>query len=504
MLRKRRNREPRFVQRSPLRTVIMGTIGSVLLMFGSFGIGWLAPISSLRLHPWIISLRYTDGAVVMCIIVTSIGAMALTREWMRLSQKVDWASKSAKKWVTAAIISWSVPLMAAIPLFSRDVYSYFAQGRVYQSGLNPYESGVSSVNNFLQNGADQLWSQSPPPYGPVFLWIEGVVVGVAGDSPDVGFYLFRLVALIGVGLIAYFLPKLATLHGVNPTRACWLCLANPMFLVHFVVSAHNDALMIGLMMAAVYVAARWRNTAGGLGGITLTTLAVAVKPIALLILPFVGLLWAGRGASWPRRFLFWFLTAGVALLELWLMGLANGFGFDWVGALTTTGGVWIWYAPVGLAGFLIRLWGDSLGLPGGDLQSLVQKVGQMAGVLGAAVLAFLGRDEKLIRRLTIALTLVVILNPMIQAWYVVWLIPFFAATGIRSDWHVDFFLLTTLFFMMWAVSDQLDVFPYLSLDINMGRLVAAVVALLYGLYIMFIDPSTRRVFRRSRRVGTIV
>ena len=128
----------------------------------------------------------------------------------------------------------------------------------------------------------------------------------------------------------------------------------------------------------------------------------------------------------------------------------------------------------------------------------------MAGVLGAAVLAFLGRDEKLIRRLTIALTLVVILNPMIQAWYVVWLIPFFAATGIRSDWHVDFFLLTTLFFMMWAVSDQLDVFPYLSLDINMGRLVAAVVALLYGLYIMFIDPSTRRVFRRSRRIGTIV
>lgn len=503
-LRQRRPKEPRFVQRSPLRTIIIGTIGSLLMMVGSFGIGWLAPISQLRLQQWVINLRYTDGAVVLCIILTAVGAMALTREWMRLSQKVNWAEASAKKWVTAAILSWTAPLLVAFPLFSRDVYSYFAQGRVYQSGLNPYESGVSSVNNFLQNGADQLWSQSPPPYGPVFLWIEDIVVRIAGDSPDTAFYLFRGVSLIGVALIAIFLPKLARMHGVNPTRAAWLCLANPMFLVHFIVSAHNDALMIGLMIAGIYVAARWRNVYGGLSGITLTTIAIAVKPIALLILPFIGLLWAGRGASWPRRFVYWFLTAAISLAELWALGMANGFGFDWVGALSTTGGVWIWYAPVGLLGFLLKLWGDSLGLPGGDLQSYLFKIGQMVGVLGAAVMAFVGRDEKIIRRLTIGLTLVVMLNPMIQAWYVVWLIPFFAATGIRADGHVDFFLLTTLFFMMWAVSDQLDVFPYLSLDLNMGRLVAGVVALVYGLYIMFIDPSTRRVFRREHRVSAII
>ena len=496
--------EPRFVRGSPLRTIIIGTIGSLLMTFGSFGIGWLAPVSGFRQNSFIILLRYNDLAVLACIVATAVGAMALTREWLRLSQKISAWDRRARRWVTAAVVAWGTPLLFSFPLFSRDVYSYYAQGRLYDSGLNPYESGVSSVNNFLQYGADQLWSESPPPYGPVFLWIEGIVARAAGTSPDVAFYLFRLAALIGVVLIAIYVPKLAAMHGVNPTRASWLCLANPMFLVHFVISAHNDALMIGLMVAAVYVAARWRNHYGGIAAITITTLAVAVKPIALLILPFIGLLWAGKGASWPRKFLYWAMTLAITLVELWLMGLANGFGFDWVGALSTTGGVWIWYAPIGALGFLAKIWADSLGLSGGDIQSAIYKAAQVVGVIGLAILAFLGRDEKIIRRLTIGLALIVMFNPMIQAWYVVWLIPFFAATGIRTDWHVDFFFLTTVFFMMWAVSDQLDVFPYLDLDLNMGRLVAAVIALVYGVYLMFVDPSTRRVFRRDKTAGAIV
>lgn len=495
--------EPRFVQRSPMRTIVIGTIGSLLMMVGSFGIGWLAPISRLRQDPVIIALRYTDGAVVACIVMTALGAMALTREWLRLSQKIAHWGRPAKKWVTLAILCWVTPMLFSFPLFSRDVYSYYAQGRVYESGLNPYESGVSSVNNFFQSGADPLWSQSPPPYGAVFLWIEGLVVRVAGTSPDVAFYLFRLVALIGVALIAIFLPKLARMHGINPVRACWLCLANPMFLVHFVISAHNDALMIGLMMAGVWVSARWRTTAGGIGGITLVTLAIAVKPIAIITLPFIGLLWAGRGASWPRRILFWVLTLAVCLAQLWIMGRMNGFGFDWINGLKTTGGVWIWYAPVGALSFLGKVLVDSLGGPGGDVQSAIQKIGQLLGMLGAGIMALIGRDQTIIRRLTLALAFVVMFNPMIQAWYVVWLIPFFAATGIRADWHVDFYFLTTLFFMLWAVSDQLDVFPYLDLDLNMGRLVAIVVALVYAVYLMFLDPSTRRVFRRRHR-GTAV
>lgn len=488
--------EPRYVRSGPLRTIILGTIGSLLMMVGSFGIGWLAPVSSLRQNPLVIQLRYDETMVMVCIIITAIGAMAMTREWLRLSQKISAWGRSARKWVTAAVICWMAPLLFAFPLFSRDVYSYYVQGTAYANGLNPYEDPASAVNNFFQLGADQMWAESPPPYGPFIIWLQGVVVRLAGGSPDVGFYLFRLVALFGVLLTAYFLPKLAKLHGVNPVRACWLCLANPMFLVNFVASAHNDALMIGFMVAGTYVAARWRNHWGGIGGVTLITLAVAVKPLALVALPFIGLLWAGRRASWPRRFLYWGMSLGLCILQLCLMGLANGYGFDWIHGLSTTGGVWIWYAPVGALGFLAKLWAEAGGLDGSAIRDVIYKGGQMVGILSAGLLALFGRDERIVRRLALAMACVVMFNPMIQAWYVVWLIPFFAATGIRPDWHVDFFFLTTLFFMLYAVSDQLDIYSYLELDLNMGRLVAVVVALIYGLYIMFIDPSTRRVFRR--------
>src|SRR5699024_438140 len=53
-------REPRYVRSSPLRTIILGTIGSLLMMVGSFGIGWLAPASPLRLMQWVIPLRFNE------------------------------------------------------------------------------------------------------------------------------------------------------------------------------------------------------------------------------------------------------------------------------------------------------------------------------------------------------------------------------------------------------------------------------------------------------------
>ena len=78
----------------------------------------------------------------------------------------------------------------------------------------------------------------------------------------------------------------------------------------------------------------------------LVTLSISVKPITVVFLPFIGLLWAGKGASWPRKFVFWALTAGISLALLYLMSLVNGFGFGWINGLSAPGSIWIWYAPL--------------------------------------------------------------------------------------------------------------------------------------------------------------
>jgi len=394
-----------------------------------------------------------------------------------------------------AVVAWTVPMAFALPLFSRDVFAYIAQGQVMIAKLNPYVDGYSQISNYLQIGADDLWAQSPTPYGPVFLWIEEGIVRLTGGNPDASIILFKVVALIGVALCLYAVPKLAELHSVNANRALWLSVANPLFLINFVAAIHNDSLMIGLALMGLYLAAIKRPILG----ILLITLSVGIKPITLIFLPFVGLMWAGKGASWPRKFLYWAMTAGLCLGVLWIMGLINGFGFGWVGALSTPGSVWIWYAPVGFIGMVLAGLGDAVGVDGWQVAGVFHTLARVASLVVIALQIFRGDHSHLVRRLAIAFAAIVLLAPMIQSWYVVWLIPLFAVTGIRDDWQVKFLHLTVAFFIVYAITDQLDIFPYFDLSLLVARQLAAVTALAFAFYLVFLDPRTKELFRKRYR-----
>ncbi|MFW0121284.1 polyprenol phosphomannose-dependent alpha 1,6 mannosyltransferase MptB [Rothia sp. CCM 9419] len=495
----RNNLQKLYVYGNPLRTIIMGTIGSILMTIGSFGVGWISDASPLNREPLIIALRYNVAGIVTCILLLAIGGMMMCREWLRLSQKLRGWGGNTNRWTWSAIICWTTPQLFAFPLFSRDVFSYFAQGRVMLAGLNPYENGVSTINNFFQYGADPLWAQSPPPYGTLFLWIEELVVRIAGSNIDLGIILFRLIAVFGVGLIAYYVPKTAFLQGFNSTRALWLVVANPLFIAQFVTAAHNDALMTGIALAGFYYATKDRNYRGGIIGATLVTLAIAIKPIALVLLPFIGLLWAGKDASWIRIFTTWFYVGAISLAELTVMGLLSGFGFGWIGALSTTGGQYIWYSPMGflmvVVSSIVAFFSSSEAAD--FVKDLIGSISKYIGMGSAVIVMFRGASNNVVRRAGISLGLVVVFSPMIQSWYLLWVIPFFAITGIKTNWQLDFYFITTLFFMIYAVSDQLDVSPYLKdFDTNMGRLLAVIVSFGYACYLVFVDPATRRVLRK--------
>ena len=89
---------------------------------------------------------------------------------------------------------------------------------------------------------------------------------------------------------------------------------------------------------------------------------------------------------------------------------------------------------------------------------------------------------------------------MKQSWYLLWFIPLIAVAGIRTGHQLDFYFLTTLFFMIYAIADQLSVSPYLDdFDTNMARLIAAIISIAYASYLLFLDPATRRVLRTRRR-----
>lgn len=476
----------------PRVAILQGFIGSMLMLIGSYGVGWLSLASrELRQVPAIIWLRFEPAGALLSVLLLAVGGMLLVRAWLRLGQRLQGWGPETRGTILKATAAWAAPMCLSLPLFSRDVFAYIAQGQVMVAGLNPYEDGYSQISNYLQIGADDLWAQSPTPYGPIFLWLEELVVRATGGQPDLSILLFRLLAVAGAALCIYYVPRLAELHHINPNRALWLTAANPLFLTNFVASIHNDALMLGLALAGLYFAARGRYFIA----ILLLTLSVGIKPITLIFLPFIGLMWAGRGAGWPRKFLCWGATAGLSLGILWVLGLLNGFGFGWVGALSTPGSVWIWYAPIGFLGMVVALTGDALGVDGWTWAEVVHKIGTLLSLAFVAWFIFKGDHAHLVRRLALALSAVVLLAPMIQAWYVVWLLPLFAVTGIRDDWQVKVLYFVVSFFMIYAISDQLDIFPYIELSLHLARQIAAVVAVAFATYLVLLDPRTKTLFR---------
>jgi hypothetical protein len=70
-----------------------------------------------------------------------------------------------------------------------------------------------------------------------------------------------------------------------------------------------------------------------------------VKPIGLLALPFIGLVWAGTRASTRQRIVGWIKTGVVAVATYALFSALVGGGVGWVRALTTPGEVRTWLSP---------------------------------------------------------------------------------------------------------------------------------------------------------------
>ncbi|WP_156386237.1 polyprenol phosphomannose-dependent alpha 1,6 mannosyltransferase MptB [Arthrobacter sp. Soil764] len=472
---------------------IEGFIGALMMFVGSIGTGWIANGSPMIRQPVVIALRTEGWGVAVSTVLLTAGAMLLMRSWLRLGQRLgDWG-KSSLRSVVVAISAWSLPLLFCVPVFSRDVYAYTGQGRLVQEGQNPYEVGISTLNNWFSLGADPAWAENRTPYGPYFLWLARAVVGLTGAQPDASVLLFRLLAGVGVLLCVIYVPKLAELHGINGARALWISVANPLFLISFIASAHNDALMVGLAVAGVYLAATRRY----LLGVLLVTVSIGIKPITVLLLPFIGVMWAGPGASWPRKFLMWGATAGISFGVLAISGIPYNLGIGWTWAIMDPTPGYTGYSPSGFLGQQVEMLANALGLPGGTLATWLRTGMKWAAIALVLLLMFRGDYSRAVRRMALAFTAVVMLSPIIQPWYILWFLPFLAVTGIRDDWQIRSLYVAVTFFVVFGAQDQLSVWSFVELPIDASSL-AFFTALAFTFYLLVLDVHTRKLLIEGR------
>lgn len=406
-----------------------GFLGSMFLAVGALGVGWF-PLSAHILQWNFVAFVQTETiglALTRSFVV--VGAALILQAWLVVGIDALHGKILQIETIYFSLAAWLLPILAAPPLFSRDVYSYFMQGKMQLTGNNPYESGVSVVSGWFQSGVDPLWGDAPTPYGPVFLLIEKAIAAVSQDSSLAASYLFRFTSILGVAFICLSIPYLARAHGVNPVSAAWIGVMNPLVLMHFVAGSHNDALMIGLVCISMMIALRGHFVMA----VIVATLALGIKPVAVVLLPFLALIAAGSGASLIRRAKYCAITGLIALSTLFITSaLAETGPLGWIGSLSTPGTVKSWLSPTTAIGMLIGATLRLLGF-GNVIDTSVGITRLIGSVLLAIVLVLLiirpaGRSAT--RGVALSFVALVSLGPVVQPWYLLWSIPLLAVTGL--------------------------------------------------------------------------
>jgi alpha-1,6-mannosyltransferase len=408
---------------------LIGLIGATTLALGAIGVGYLPERSWLATLPVVDLLRTSPGSYLAKALV-AIGAILLLRAWLLLGGDVRAGRITTPDRLIRMLWYWSLPLILVPPLFSQDVYSYVAQGNLTRLDYDPYAIGPSAVPGPFLEEVGSLWVDTPAPYGPLFLLLGHAIVAVTGESIFTAALLMRGLALVGMLLLARYLPRLARSYGIDPVLAVWVGLLNPLVLMHFVSGAHNDALMAGLIVAGLWFVRDGRPWLG----IVVIALAGTIKAPALVALGFAGLIWAGEQAGLRHRALRWgqslLVTAGVFLA----VNGVSGLGFGWVGALDTPGVVRSWISPITTLGVGSGWLVESLGY--GDHTETILTVARALATLAvltyAAVLLLRPRASRNpVRACGEVLFLLAAFGPVIHPWYLLWGAVILAAGGYR-------------------------------------------------------------------------
>ncbi len=421
----------------------LGFAGGCVLVLGGLVAGVLPWRDVLSMPPSILHLRSYTVPAVACVFV---GVALLLLAWWRLGIVIHGSPLYARLGTAASPDGevtdptsprirdlavtfgwWAAPLLAAVPLFSRDVYSYIAQGSMTVQGIDSYTFGPAILGAPLALDVPAIWLYTPAPYGPVFLSLAANVARITEDSTRPGILGMRVLALAGIALLLWSVPRIARAYGINPASAVWLGVLNPLVVLHLAADAHNDALMLGLMCSGLALALHRRPAIGA----ALITLAALIKAPAALALVFLVPMWAATMAGRAR-----WLRAGAATGAI-VVGVAvmvtamAGTGYGWVGALDTPAIAHTWTSVLTDIGYWTGLLLTATGVGTMD-QALWWW--RAAGLVAAAAvcLAMLRRHDRIrpIVGLGLGMGAVVVLGPVMHPWYLLWaIVPLAAAAA---------------------------------------------------------------------------
>lgn len=406
------------------RPALLGFLGAALIALGGLGAGSTRQHDPLLESLHLSWLRFGHGLVLSSLLLwTGVAVMLVAWLWLgRRTVAGDHTGDYTGVYTMIATTGfWLAPMLVSVPLFSRDAYSYLAQGALLRDGFDPYAVGPIENPNSLLDEVSPVWITTTAPYGPAFILVAKFVTLVVGDNVVAGTMLFRLCMLPGLALLIWAVPRVARHIGASGPVALWICVLNPLVIVHLMGGVHNEMLMVGLMMAGIALTFAGRPVLGA----ALIALAVAVKATAVLALPFMVWVWMRHlGGSRLRAF----IVASASSLAIFaavfavLSGLA-GVGLGWLTALSGSARIINWLTIPTAASNLTNAIGG-LFLPVNFYAVL--EVARLAGVIVILVSLpllwwrFRHSDREALQGIAWAMVVVVLFVPAALPWYYTW------------------------------------------------------------------------------------
>jgi len=310
--------------------------------------------------------------------------------------------------VVVGAVVFRLTLYSLTPSLSTDIRRYRWDGRVQKAGRNPYALAPNDPR--LANLRDPGWATMPGPEIPSMY-------------PPLSQLVFRLGARLLPGTIAFKLPfvladllvlallaqSLRSYADGNFRLAVYAW--NPLVIVEFAASGHNDSLAIAAMVAALAIIKKppgetnLTPTKSVASAITLTAGALAkLFPVTLLPL-------ALRLSEWPRKLRGWLSLAGAALVTAVCV-------WPYRSALRQFPEIFFRYQAMWQGNnpslYAVLLWFSGH-------QEIAAGIGEGV-VLGLAIWAAARKIEPL-RAAFLIIGAILMLAPNTYSWYFTWIVP---------------------------------------------------------------------------------
>jgi glycosyl transferase family 87 len=418
------------------RRIALGSLAALTIVYAGLAIPVAAPGSTVvlaaaerspdwLLGPWrVLGAEAADGKLV--------GPLFYGGLWLAmLAYVVVLASAQAigPRLAIGSIAGFHLLFLLAPPLLSQDVFSYISYARLdVVHSLSPYTHSPDAVPSdaaFAFAGS----KDSSSVYGPVFTL---ATYPLAKLSVPAAFWTLKTVtALASLGIVALTWACAKRLER-DPVFVALAIGLNPLVLVHVVGGAHNDALVVLLLLGAVLTfsgapqASGLEQTRARLSGF-LSMLAAGMKVSAGLALPFLVL-----GTRRRVPVIAGALAAGLAIAAV----SVAAFGGDALDALGLIGEnqdrTSRWSLPQRSADGIAAL----IGASPGSVVDYTRLAFGLAFVLVLGLLLY--RTWKAPSGSTYWLTAIgwatlglLIASAWLVTWYAIWLLPFAALSASR-------------------------------------------------------------------------